>query len=101
MKLTKLCKHHIAKGRKVETQMKLGGGQMRQKAKARTMVILEVHPPLAQHGEGHLHVVDLLEAADGRQTQPLGQAPVLGEQLHHAPGGTTAQGMRTSISISI
>lgn len=50
------------------------------------MLILEVNPFASEHLHSHFDIVDLLQAADGWQTELGRQAPVLGEELHHAAG---------------
>ena len=52
-----------------------------------TVLISEVDALGFEHLKSNVHVVDLLQAADGRQPQPARQTPVLEEELHHTPGG--------------
>ena len=48
-----------------------------------TKFVLEVDVFAFEHLQSDVHVVDLLQAADGRQAELRRQTPVLDEQLHH------------------
>lgn len=50
-----------------------------------TALVPEVNSFAPEHLEGHVDVVDFLQAADGRHAQLRRQTPVLGEKLHHPP----------------
>lgn len=51
-----------------------------------TMLVLEVNPFAFEHLQSHVNIVDLLQAADGRQTEFGWQTPVVGKEFHHTPG---------------
>lgn len=51
------------------------------------MFILEINSFGFQHLQGEVNVVDLLQAADGGQTELRRQSPIKSEEFHHTPAG--------------
>ena len=51
-----------------------------------TAFILEVDAFAFEHLQSDVDIVDLLQAADGWQTELGRQTPFLDEELHHTPG---------------